>query len=115
MQNTENQQDNISQSWLEKLKNRWGVKNSYQVFIILVVFALTGTSVMYLKKWLLPFLGVDEATPLWLRILASIFVILPIYQVVLLFYGAIFGQFQFFWAFEKRMFGRIADVFRKKT
>jgi hypothetical protein len=33
--------------------------------------------------------------------------ILPLYNVVLLIYGALFGQFSFFWAFEKRFFGRL--------
>jgi hypothetical protein len=31
---------------------------------------------------------------------------------LLLFYGSILGQFKFFWEFEKRMFQRIANIFR---
>jgi hypothetical protein len=33
--------------------------------------------------------------------------ILPVYNVILLIYGAIFGQLRFFWEFEKRFFMRI--------
>ena len=33
--------------------------------------------------------------------------ILPIYNVILLGYGFLFGQFNFFWEFEKRFFNRI--------
>jgi len=33
--------------------------------------------------------------------------ILPVYNLFLLIYGALFGQFKFFWAFEKRFFGRL--------
>ena len=98
-------------SWFDSLQKRWGITSPFQVVVILTVFAATGISVLYLKKWLLPFMGVHEDTATWLRILISIFVILPIYQVVLLFYGTIFGQFAFFWAFEKRMLGRIAKFF----
>jgi hypothetical protein len=29
--------------------------------------------------------------------------IFPIYQILLVLIGAIFGQFNFFWAFEKKM------------
>ena len=102
-----------NKSWLSRLQERWGVNSFFQVVLILIVFALTGFSVLYVKKWLLPFLGINSETALWIRIVASIFVILPIYQVLLLFYGTIFGQFTFFWAFEKRMFGRIAKIFMK--
>ena len=41
--------------------------------------------------------------------------ILPIYNVVLLLYGALFGQFRFFWEFEKRFFGRLVNVFKRKS
>jgi hypothetical protein len=99
-------------SWFQRLQQRWDVKSPTQVVIILLVFAATGFSVLYLKKLLLPLLGIGTETATWIRILVSIFVILPIYQVVLLFYGAIFGQFKFFWAFEKRMFSRILKLFR---
>lgn len=94
-------------NWINKLKTRWGVTSDWQVFIILIVFACTGFSVLYLKKFLLPLIGVTPETSSWIRFLASIFVILPIYQVVLLVYGFIFGQFTFFWNFEKRFFGRL--------
>ena len=33
--------------------------------------------------------------------------ILPVYNLFLLVYGALFGQFRFFWEFEKRFFGRL--------
>jgi hypothetical protein len=33
--------------------------------------------------------------------------IFPIYQVLLVFIGAIFGQFSFFWNFEKKMLVRL--------
>jgi hypothetical protein len=39
--------------------------------------------------------------------------VLPAYQVLLLLYGFLLGQFAFFWAFEKRMFGRIRKVFSR--
>jgi hypothetical protein len=41
--------------------------------------------------------------------------ILPVYNVLLLFYGAIFGQFRFFWDFEKRFFNRLFSIVKTKT
>jgi hypothetical protein len=51
---------------------------------------------------------------IWAKWLFSILVVLPLYQVVLLAYGWLFGQFAFFWNFEKRFFSRIIGWFSGK-
>ncbi|WP_025765241.1 DUF6787 family protein [Dyadobacter tibetensis] len=99
---------------IEKLKERWEVKNGWDVLVILLVFACTGFSVLYVKRALFDLLGFHEATPTWLRWLVNIVIILPLYQVILLAWGWIWGKYAFFLAFEKRMFGRIAGWFRRK-
>ncbi|MGA0828911.1 MAG: DUF6787 family protein, partial [Flavobacteriaceae bacterium] len=33
--------------------------------------------------------------------------IFPLYQLLLVFFGALFGQFRFFWNFEKKMLRRL--------
>ncbi len=95
-----------SQGWIEKLKARWKVKSAFQVVIILLVFACTGTTVALLKKPLFAAIFPDGDIPTWITIMYWVF-ILPIYNAILLIYGFIFGQFKFFWEFEKRMFRRI--------
>ena|SRR5450432_3842104 len=98
-------------SWIDKLKSRWKVGSVIQVMIILAVFTCTGLTVVYIMKPILrSFFG--ENIPLWARILYAI-LILPIYNVFLLFYGFLFGQFRFFWDFEKRFFGRLLKLFKK--
>lgn len=92
--------------WTEKLKTRWKVKNTYQVIVILVVFACTGTTVALLAKPLLRMIFSPQEVPLWATVLYYV-LILPLYNLLLLFYGFVFGQFQFFWSFEKRFFNRI--------
>jgi len=94
-----------SPKWIEKLKARWKVKNAFQVILILVVFACTGTTVLLLKKPIFAALY-PEGVPTAAKIVYWI-LILPIYNVILLVYGFIFGQFKFFWEFEKRMFRRM--------
>jgi Na+-driven multidrug efflux pump len=98
-------------TWIEKLRLRWKVDSVWQVTIILIVFACTGFSVYFLKKPILKFLGNQEETVL-AKVLYYLF-ILPLYNLLLLGYGFIFGQFNFFWAFEKRMFARIVQLFKK--
>jgi uncharacterized protein DUF6787 len=101
----------IKGGFLKKLQDRWGVSAS-RVLIILVVFALTGTTVLFIKTPILDFI-VGEDVKTWVHSLVYFILILPIYNILLLIYGSLFGQFQFFWDFEKRFFRRI--FFLKKN
>jgi len=92
-------------SWIDKLKKRWKV-NTFQLFIILLVFACTGFTVMFLKEPILNLIT-PESERTWVFSLVYYLLILPVYNVILLIYGFIFGQFSFFWEFEKRMFRRM--------
>lgn len=93
-------------SWLNKLKDRWQLQNLTQVIIVLIVFACTGFTVLFLKRPVVAFFTSGEETNIWFSVIYYI-LILPIYNIILLFYGFIFGQFSFFWAFEKRMWSRM--------
>lgn len=97
---------------IEKLKQRWNVKNGWDVLIILAVFACTGFSVLFVKRLLFELIGLTNQSPSWLRWTVNILIILPLYQVILLAWGWIWGKFDFFWLFEKRMFARIGSVFK---
>ncbi|TAF66478.1 MAG: hypothetical protein EAZ55_06015 [Cytophagales bacterium] len=91
-------------SWLVRFQQRWGLKSLTQVIIILIVFACTGFTVLWLKA---PIQAILPASfPAWLRSVLYFLMILPIYQIVLLIYGFLFGQFRFFWAFERKMLQR---------
>jgi hypothetical protein len=98
-------------TWIDKLKKRWGVRSVWDVMVILVVFACTGFSIVYIKH----LFGINAETQMGLRIAFYLFVLF-LYQIILLIYGALFGKFRFFWEFEKRMFKRIFDfIVRKKS
>ncbi|WP_306352752.1 DUF6787 family protein [Flavobacterium sp. '19STA2R22 D10 B1'] len=89
---------------MEKLKQRWGIKSNFQLVIIFIVFAITGSSAAYISKPVTNWMGItkDNLT-LWLYWPIRLIVIFPAYQVLLVFFGFIFGQFKFFWEFEKKM------------
>lgn len=99
--------------WLQSLQSRWKVKSVFQVLVILTVFACTGLTVVYISR---PFLALifDGNVPNWARVVYYI-VILPFYNLFLLIYGFLFGQFHFFWNFEKRFLNRIFSIFKKKN
>jgi hypothetical protein len=100
-------------SIIEKLKKRWEVESSWQVLIILFVFACTGFSVLQVKAPLFNLAGITPDTSAWIRVPFYLFTILPAYQLLLLTFGFIFGQFNFFWKFEKRFLGRIKKLFNR--
>ena len=96
--------------FLQKLQTRWGV-SATRVLIILLVFALTGTTVLFIKTPIIDFI-VGENEKNWMHSVIYFVLILPIYNILLLIYGIVFGQFSFFWEFEKKFFKRM--LFRKK-
>jgi len=93
-------------NWVNRLAARWQVSPA-RVGIILLVFACTGFTVLFLKRPLVAWASGDTGDPPLLFTVLYYVLILPVYNVLLLVYGAVFGQFSFFWAFEKRFFGRL--------
>jgi len=100
-------------SWLDKLQTRWKVGSLFQVIVILIVFACTGFSVLFLKRPLFAYWFADGETPLYASVIYYA-LILPVYNVFLLMYGFVFGQFKFFWEFEKRFFSRLMSIFARR-
>jgi hypothetical protein len=96
----------------EKLKQRWNIRSNFQVIIILIVFAITGSATVYLKKIVFDLIGITPETHFGIKAPVYILAILTVYNILLLIVGLLFGQFRFFWEFEKRFFSRF--LFRKK-
>jgi hypothetical protein len=93
---------------MKKLKERWGIHSNYHLVVIFIVFGLTGSFAAKLADPLTQFLGMTlENTSTWIYWPVRILLIFPIYQVLLLFFGFVFGQFKFFWNFEKKMLSRM--------
>lgn len=93
-------------SWIEKLMLRWKLESAFQVVVVLVVFACTGFTVLFIKKPILHFLAGKQEYSVTASVIYYL-LILPLYNLILLAYGFLFGQFKFFWEFEKRFFDRI--------
>ncbi len=95
---------------LYKLKEKWGVNSLWQVFVILLVFSLTGMTVVFLRKTFFHWFGFDENTPFWIKTITYLLLVFPSYQILILVYGTLLGQFSFFWEKEKKMirfFGKL--------
>lgn len=89
--------------WIEYLKDKWNIKSNTDFWMIMLTFTLAGSSIMFVRKLFFPLVGIGEHTPLWIKIACYIPLAFSFYQVGLLLWGTILGQFKFFWAYEKRM------------
>lgn len=94
-----------------KLKERWGLESPWQIVLVLIIFSISGMSVLYVRNAAFYLLGFDAQTPLWEEIITWIVVVVPSYQVLFMIYGTILGQFDFVWRFEKRNIRRIKSFF----
>lgn len=103
----------VPKNFVEKLKIKWGLESIFQVIIVLLVFSVTGTTVVFLRKTLFGWLGFDVNTDFWIKTVAYVLFMLPAYQILLLFYGSLFGQFEFFWNKEKKLFNSVKKIFKK--
>ena len=93
---------------MKKFKEKWNISSNYQLVIILIVFAITGSLSLYVSAPILKALSIDkEILSIWLFWPLKILIIFPIYQILILIIGTIFGQFKFFWKFEKKFLKRI--------
>jgi hypothetical protein len=102
---------------MKKLKRRWGIESNLQLIVILIVFAVTGSASVYVARPILEWIGLTRAGfsldwwDTWAYWILRILIVFPVYQLLLVFLGGIFGQFRFFWNFEKKMLSRMGLQF----
>lgn len=90
-----------------KLERKWVVEYRWEMIRVFIVFAITGSSSVFIGKPFIAFIGItkDNFNTVLYWIL-YILVGLIFYQILLVSYGWLFGQFKFFWEFEKKMLKR---------
>lgn len=90
----------------KRLQQKWGV-STRQFWILFIIFGLTGTTTAMLTRYITSWLGMDE-TSFWLwKLLLRVGMLLFGYQVILLTYGFLLGQWAFFWKYEKKLLVRL--------
>ena len=83
----------------DKLKSRWGVDSDRRFIVILIVFSLSGSSILWVKTPIYSLLGISQEASLWVKVPVCIL----IYQVFLMAWGTVAGEFRFFWEKEKKL------------
>ncbi len=90
-----------------KIFKMFKVDSYFRLFVIFLVFGITGSLSVYLGKYIL--IGIFsenfiENDYFWIIRLLMIF---PLYQFLLIIIGSIFGEFKYFWEIEKKILSRL--------
>ena len=91
----------------KKLEHKWVVKQRWEMIRIFIVFALTGSSSVFVGRPIIKAIGItkENLNIVFYYIIFSI-IALIFYQILLVTFGYLFGQGKFFWEFEKKMLRR---------
>ena len=93
-----------------KLIKIFKVEHLSQLIIIFIVFGITGSLSVVLGKYvLIKIIGQDFVNNDFYWILRLI-LIFPLYQILLIFVGTLFGQFKYFWEIEKKILIRMGLI-----
>lgn len=92
----------------ERLRKKWKV-NGTQFFLIMCVFAITGTTTAYVTRQITRWLEL-ESDSVWYWVL-KVFVLVFGYQILIIIISIPFGQFKFFWNYEKKILRWFAKLF----
>ena len=87
---------------MKRLKEKWGITSNFQLVIIFIVFGVTGSVSAAISGPTIEYLFGDININGFLKFILQLIIIMPIYQVLLLFFGFIFFQFNFLFKFVKK-------------
>jgi hypothetical protein len=91
----------------QKLEKKWILNYKWEMIRVFMVFAITGSSSIFVGRPIIKLIGItkENLNPFIYWIL-FIIIGLIFYQILLVTFGWLFGQFKFFWEFEKKMLKR---------
>jgi len=92
----------------KKLESKWDIKYRWELISIFLVFAFTGSSSVFIGKPIIKFIGITKDNLPGL-VYWSLYILIGFifYQILLVATGWLFGQYDFFWNFEKKMLRRL--------
>ena len=100
-------------NFVSRMKQKWGITSNIDFILIMLVFSLAGMMVSVCRKPIFAFLWITRQTPLWVKVIVYIPLIIPLYQISLIIFGFLLGQFPFFWEKEKRLGKFFLQIFNR--
>ena len=96
---------------IEKLIKKFNANSIQHLFIIFIIFAISGSGTLFISSSILIALGLDKLITFYpLYIFVRIILIIPIYQFILIIIASLFGEFDYFWKFEKKFLQRLRII-----
>ncbi len=96
---------------IQNLINKFNAKSKVHLFIIFIVFGLSGSFSLWISSPILAALDLKNMLNNYpLYILFRVLIIIPIYQLILIVIATLFGEFEYFWKFEKKFLKRIKII-----
>ncbi|MBI1305270.1 MAG: diacylglyceryl transferase [Bacteroidetes bacterium] len=89
-------------NYWQRLKTKWNVETDRRMIWIFIIFAITGSCTVYVRKSLYNLLGI-QIEPNWLGVVVKFLMIYIIYQILLFTIGSVLGEHKFFLRFLKKM------------
>ena len=93
---------------LKKIIDKFHARSFKHLIIIFLVFALSGSASLLMSSSILKLINLKELINFYpFYLLVRIIFLIPIYQLVLIIIATVFGEFRYFWNFEKKFFKRL--------
>ena len=98
-------------SWWKKLKSRWQIESDFAALMIILNFSLTGSASIFVSRYAGDMLSNWFDLPGWIITSIKVIMVFISYQVILLIFGFLLGQFRFFWNQQKKILRFFARMF----
>ena len=96
---------------IQNLIKKFNAKSKVHLFIIFLVFGLSGSFSLWVSSPIMSVLDLKNILNNdYFYIIIRIMIIIPIYQLILIVIASIFGEFKYFWRFEKNFLKRIKII-----
>ena len=93
---------------IQKLVDKFNAKSKIHLLVIFLVFGLSGSISLWISSPIMLALDLKNIfNNFALYIFFRVLIIIPIYQILLIVIATFFGEFQYFWKFEKKILKRM--------
>ena len=100
---------------IDLIKTKWNIQSDRDFWLIMLTYSLAGMAILPIKKIIFHLVGITDHTPFWVVVLVYIPLIPPAYQLGLIFFGTLLGQFNFVWGQAKKRAMFLSKPFRKPS
>ena len=96
---------------IQNLIKKFNAKSKVHLLVIFFIFGLSGSFSLWVSSPIMSALDLKNILNNYpLYIFFRFLIIIPIYQIILIVIASIFGEFQYFWRFEKKFLKRIKII-----